>query len=108
MKHFLCIACFFISINLLHAQQFPSAKNAKLTYKIISAEGNTWGYDIYNNDKLFVHQPSIPAMPGNKGFAKKSYAEKVAKKVIEKIQHGETPPTVTVEEMKALGVIPKQ
>jgi len=92
-----------------NAQQLPSAVAAKnMTYKIIPAEANTWGYDIYNTGKLFIHQPSIPAMPGNKGFATKAAAEKVAKKVIEKIRKGENPPTVSVEEMKQLGAVPKQ
>jgi Domain of unknown function (DUF4907) len=93
---------------LLHAQQFqPAVKDAKLSYKIITVENNTWGYDIYNGTRLFVHQPTIPAIPGNKGFASKLFAEKVAKKVIEKIKKSESPPTITIDEMKQLGVIPK-
>lgn len=87
-------------------QQLPSKAAMKnLTYKIIPAAGNTWGYDIYDNDKLFVHQPTIPAMPGNKGFITKVAAEKVAKKVIEKIGKGENPPTISMDEMKKLNAI---
>ena len=82
MKQTLLLALLMLSFNMLHAQQFPAAKNAKLSYKLITAENKTWGYDIYNNEKLFVHQPSIPAMPGNKGFATKASAEKLAKKEI--------------------------
>ena len=97
----LCIA--------VKGQQFPSGTDTKnLTYKIIPSTGKTWGYNIYNNDKLFVHQPSVPALPGNKGFTTKALAEKVAKKVIEKIGKGESPPTVSIEEMEELGAIPKQ
>lgn len=80
----------------------------KLSYKIIPVANNTWGYDIYNDDKLFVHQPSVPAIAGTNGFSSKENAEKVAKKVIEKISQGQNPPTITVIEMKELGVIPKQ
>jgi len=91
------------------AQQFPSYTAIKnLTYKIIPSAKKTWGYDIYNNDKLIIHQPSVPAMPGNNGFTTREVAEKVAKKIIEKIRHGENPPTISVDEMKELGVIPKQ
>ncbi|MBS1747923.1 MAG: DUF4907 domain-containing protein [Bacteroidetes bacterium] len=94
--------------NCVKSQQFtPIAKDTKLTYKIIPAKNNTWGYDIYKDTKLFVHQPNIPAMPGNKGFDSKQFAEKVAKKVIEKIKKGGGPPTITIDEMKQLGVIAK-
>ncbi len=102
--YFLLLLCITVK-----AQQFPAiAATKNLTYKIIPATGKTWGYDIYNNNKLFVHQPTVPALPGNQGFATKTAAEKVAKKVIEKIGKGESPPTVSVDEMKQLGAIPKQ
>lgn len=50
-----------------------------------------------------MHQPSIPALPGNIGFAIKASAEKI----IEKINKGENPPTISADEMKELGAIPK-
>jgi hypothetical protein len=92
--------------NCVHAQKLPDvSKHSKLNYKIIQSDHSTWGYDIYDDTKLFVHQPTIPALPGNKGFDTKQAAEKVAKKVIEKIRKGESPPTVTIYEMKQMGVI---
>ena len=88
--------------------KFPSADTQKISgysYTIISAPNNTWCYDIYKDKKLFIHQPSIPAVPGNEGFKTKAEAEKVAKLVIEKIKKGEMPPSVTIEEMKKLKVL---
>lgn len=79
--------------------------NGKLSYKIISAPHNTFGYDIYDDGKLIIHQNSIPGLPGNKGFATKANAEKVAKLVISKINAGEMPPTVNIEELKKLKAI---
>ena len=109
MKKLIISAVALFTCSVIHAQQFPAGVAGKTrTDKIIPAAGNTWGYDIYNSGKLFVHQPSIPAMPGNTGFATKAAAEKVAKKVIEKIGKGENPPTVSVDEMKQLEAIPKQ
>lgn len=109
MKQIFIVAIsLFICCNA-KAQQFPSGAAVKnISYKIIPADNNTWGYDIYNNGKLMVHQPSIPALPGTNGFATKQSAEKVAKKVIEKILHGENPPTISVDEMKQLNALPKQ
>jgi len=100
----------------IHAQQpvntdttkFPAAgaySNTKLTYKIIDAANKTFGYDVYADGKLMIHQKSIPALPGNDGFKTKADAGKVATLVIKKIKKGEMPPTVSVEEMKKLSVI---
>jgi len=77
----------------------------KLTYQVIPSENNTWGYDVYRNNKLFVHQLAIPGVAGTAGFKTKTAAEAVAKLVIEKIKKGEIPPGVTREELKKLKVI---
>jgi len=65
---------------------------------------NTFGYDISMEGKMMIHQPSIPGLPGNKGFDTKEQAEKVARLVMGKIEKGEMPPTVTTEELKNLGI----
>src|SRR6266542_6907442 len=105
MKKFIFVTMALFTFFSLHAQSTSSvAENKNLAYKIIPAANKTWGYDIYNNGRLFVHQPSIPAMPGNAGFTTKEAAEKIAKKVIEKINKGENPPSISIDEMKHLGV----
>jgi hypothetical protein len=99
---------FLLSFSVLSAQQepaFPKTSNTtKLTYKIIETLDHTYGYDIYNTEKLMIHQASVPGMPGNKGFKTKVDAEKVAQLVIGKIKKGEMPPTVTTDELKKLKV----
>ena len=83
--------------------QTDSIKIGSYIIKLIPV-ADEFGYDIYHNKKLFIHQPTIPAIPGNNGFTTKDAAEKVARKVIEKMQKGESLPTVTIDEMKQLGV----
>jgi hypothetical protein len=78
---------------------------ASNTYTIIPAQNKTWGYDIYIEKRLFIHQPGIPGLSGNEGFKTKADAEKVAKLVIGKIKKGEMPPSVTIDEMKKLKVL---
>ena len=88
--------------------KFPEAgayANTKLTCKIIDAPNHTFCYDVYADDRLLIHQTSIPAMPGNEGFKTKEDATTVAEMVMYKIRKGEMPPTVTPEEMKEMGVI---
>jgi len=83
----------------------PVAKNSKITYKIIDAKNNTFGYDIYTDNKLTFHQPTIPGIEGNSGFKTKMDAEKVAKLVITKIKKNEMPPSISIPELKKLKVI---
>ena len=71
-------------------------------YKIIQAPNNTWGYDILRDNKIFIHQPNRPGLPGMEGFIAKEDAIKVAQLVIAKIKKGEMPPTVSNEELKTL------
>ena len=47
----------------------------------------------------------MPGLPGNEGFKTKDGAVKVAELVISKIKMGEMPPSISIEEMKKLGVI---
>ena len=90
------------------AVSFPQASqfaNSKFTYKIIPAANNTFGYDVYADGKILVHQPSKPGLPGNEGFKTKDAAEKVATLIITKIKKGEIPPSVTLNELKKLNVL---
>ena len=78
---------------------------AEYSYKIIPGSNNTWGYDIFVNTKLSIHQSSIPALSGNNGFKTKEDADKVAELVISKMKRGEMPPSVSLAELKELKII---
>ena len=78
--------------------------NSKLTYQIIDAPEKSFGYDIYSDERLCIHQPSVPGVAGNKGFKTKQDAEKIAQLVVSKMKKGVMPPTVSPEEMKKLKV----
>jgi hypothetical protein len=91
-----------------NAATFPEASayaNIKLTYKIIDAPKHTYGYDVFADSKLMIHQTSAPALLGNEGFETKKAATTIALLVIEKIKKGEMPPTISIDEMKQLNVI---
>ncbi len=88
------------SIEHKHSQ----LNNYRLTYKIILAEKGTFGYDIFDNNRKMIHQPSVPGMPGNKGFKRKTDAAKVAQLVLHKINHNQMPPTVSKQELDSLKV----
>lgn len=77
----------------------------ELSIRIIFGAGNTFGYDILRNGKPFIHQPNMPGLPGNEGFKTREGARKVAELVAGKIRNGLMPPSVSVEELKRLGVL---
>ncbi|MFN0201569.1 MAG: DUF4907 domain-containing protein [Bacteroidia bacterium] len=73
-------------------------------YEIIDSPEQTFGYDIFVQGQKMIHQPYIPGVQGAKGFSTKADAERVAKLVITKIQRGEMPPTVSLEELEKLHI----
>lgn len=105
----LCLSLFLFIIlyaQPVSAQQTPGFSNGKnISYKLIQATDKTWGYDVYIDGKLTIHQLSVPGMSGTAGFKTRSGAERVVKLVVKKIRRGEVPPSVTHEEMKTLKAI---
>jgi len=90
------------------AAVFPASgahANTDLTHKVIAAPQGTWGYDVFADGRLMIHQTSVPALPGNEGFKTKDGATKVSLPVIAKIKNSEMPPTISIDEMKNLNAI---
>lgn len=85
---------------------FQTNTYISFTYEITDMPDYTYGYDVYDDNKLLIHQTCIPATPGNCGFATKKDAAKVAELVIEKMKKGIMPLTITKEELQKLKVIP--
>ncbi len=53
--------------------------------------GEGWGYDICSGGKAVIHQPFVPALPGNMPFPDKASAKAAGRLVREKLSAGETP-----------------
>jgi hypothetical protein len=86
-------------------QQKNPYASAKIAIKIIPSVKKTFGYDIFVNGKPLIHQPNIPALPGNDGFTTRERARKVAEFVVRKIRKNEMPPTVRIEDLNNMGVL---
>ena len=78
------------------------AAKQTITHFVMKNADGTYGYSIFIEGNMTYHQPNIPAMSGNKGFEKVEHAEAVAKLAIQKIKEGESPPTVSVEEVERI------
>ncbi len=82
---------------------------AKLSYtnSQFRNEDGTFGFDILKEGRIFIHQPIMPAVPGNIGFDTEADAQKVAHLMIRKLTAGIQPPTISLMELDSLGLLPK-
>lgn len=81
------------------------AARTHFQYFVIRTENQTYGYDIYADGNLYIHQSTIPGQGGLNGFKDTISAGKTASLVIQKIHDGEIPPTITIEDLKKMKVI---
>jgi len=63
--------------------------------------GDGWGYDISKKDKIYIHQPYMPAVEGQVAFQDKRSARKTGRLVIRKIKNHKSP-AVTKEELRSV------
>jgi len=83
--------------------EIKTEKNIDIrTYK---NETQGWGYDIYKNGRLFIHQPHIPAVSGNEGFHSEQDAEKTAAYVCYKMEQTQSLPSLSINELDSHGVL---
>ena len=100
-----------VAINI-PARNAPSPSQIEqLTFKVFKNDTLKtdlkiagFGYDIFRNNTLFIHQPTIPAVGGNTGFGSVEKAEKTAKLMLYKIINNIMPPSVSIQELDSLGV----
>ena len=76
----------------------------RFSYKIFTVEGNGFGYNIYDENRIIIRQPTIPGLPGNKGFCTKSDAIKIAQLVVYKIENYIIPPSISRKELDSLNI----
>ena len=86
-------------------QSTPSKPKSSSNYTFFThLQPEGWGYSISEKGKRIIDQQTIPGVPGNQGFQTSEDAQKVAELVIEKLEKGVFPPTVSEEELQKLGI----
>ena len=70
------------------------------TYSLYAVETG-WGYDIFVDGNLYIHQPFVPVISGERGFPDSLSAETAVRLVLGKLKKGETP-SLTEEEVKRI------
>lgn len=79
-------------------------ENSEITVKTFE-EDIGWGYEVLIDGNVYVLQPNIPAIGGNKGFKTEADARLTGDLAVQKIHEGIIPPAISIEELKGLGVI---
>lgn len=64
-----------------------------------------FGYNILVDGTIFIHQTSIPAIPGNNAFETKEKAEQIANLMIYKLKNNIMPPSVSKHELDSLNIL---
>ena len=85
-------------------ERTTTVANHTLPFTEIIKFENGWGYKIYVDNKIYITQNVIPGVPGNTAFRSSKEAQKVANLVLDKINKGILPPTITVNELKELHI----
>lgn len=84
------------------AKKKPSSKS---TFEISTLQSaNGWSYQIRQNGKLLVNQPTIPGRPGTAGFQSQEDAQKVAELVKAKLQAKVFPPSISEADLQNLNI----
>ncbi len=95
------------SMSKEKSQAQPVNEKAKIEIKTFTNDPvlGGFGYDVYLDGKLYVHQPHVPAVAGNKGFSSAENARLTGEYVGYKIKHNIMPPSVSPHELDSLGVL---
>lgn len=93
--------------NIDTSNSAPSNGMDLKTFEVKDSTGRSqgWGYDIYVNGKKTIHQPIIPAVPGNNSFKTENDAQKVGLFAVDKMLKEGSLPTILIKELDSLGVL---
>ena len=82
-----------------------NTSSPKNTFEISTLQSaNGWSYQIRQNGKLLIDQPTIPGRPGTAGFQSQEDAQKVAELVKSKIVAKVFPPSISEADLQNLNI----
>lgn len=92
--------------SAINGPHFSSDNLEVKTFEVKDSTGKSqgWGYDIYAEKNKIIHQPIIPAIPGNRSFKSDGDAMKTGLFVVNKMKKEASLPTLLIKELDSLGV----
>jgi hypothetical protein len=102
----LLAACLFAAGSTAFLLSDGSPDISLLNYQCFKTNEG-WGYDILAGEKIIIHQPFMPGVPGHAGFKQEQQAAGIAQIVIENIKSGKLP-IITHQQLQRSGVLHTQ
>jgi hypothetical protein len=96
---FACSLVFFISARFFRKNHKGEIKTSLQTFRT----GLGWGYDLYVNDTVYIHQEYMPAASGRKGFETEADARKIGTLALNKMAYSRFP-VISVAELDSCGI----
>lgn len=96
-KALIILALFAVII----AVSFAVARRGQFYEVSLFKSGDGWGYDILRKEKVYIHQPFMPAVEGEEPFRDKKSARLTGRLVVKKIRKNQLP-AVSKEEIKSI------
>ena len=93
------------SLNDVDQTESNQKSVSRYSYKVIYEEQTGWGYQVFDGSKMVINQMHIPAVQGIQGFSSHKKAEKTAEYVVNQIEKGNFPPTLSKEILDSLKVL---
>ncbi len=92
--------------QVVQVPHFSSNNMEVKTFEVKDSTGKSkgWGYDIYIESRKTIHQPIIPAIPGNRAFKTEDDARRIGLFAVNKMKIEGSLPTLLVKELDSLGV----
>ena len=91
----------FALFAVIIAVSFAVARRGQFYEMALFRSGNGWGYDILRKEKVYIHQPFMPAVEGEVPFRDKKSARKTGRLVMKKFRKHQLP-AVSKEEIKSI------
>jgi hypothetical protein len=97
------------STKIVSAPQMPFQKGMQIDVKTFMVKDSAdkfkgYGYDLFIDGKRTIHQPIIPAVPGNDAFASENDAQKTGELAAAKMKATGSFPSLTIHELDSLGI----
>lgn len=70
--------------------------------RVIPGQGGGYGYEVLQGGKALIRQPFVPAYPGSQGFPDSLSARSAGLRVLQKLQAGQFPPTLSRSEVDSI------
>lgn len=98
------ITALLICVAVIFFSRRDSRENKVLLKAVALQTTYGWGYHILANDKVYINQEFMPAVPGIKGFKSADDALLVGNLVIKRISSNQSF-SISIRDLDSLGVL---